>query len=202
MAPQMTLTMQEGLTSNLMDHLMKGSLDAAVVALPVNGNGIMARDLYEESFVVAMPKGHAWANRGSIDQAELQGERVLLMAHGHCMREDVLAACPGVVAGRDATSRNRAALTAEGTTLETLRYMVESDMGIAILPKSYALRFSNDDALAIVPLSKTASCRRIGIVWRSSFNRPQAIEALVSAIAHSQLKGVEMLAAIQASNLH
>ena len=126
-APQMPLDIEENLTENLESALRTGQIDAAIVALPFQPPGIVTDFLYEEPFQVVVPLGHKWAKRKSIAPDELPAEHTILLNVGHCFRDQVLDACPEL---------NRAdAQVTRTNSLETVRNMVASGLGVSVLPR-------------------------------------------------------------------
>ncbi len=190
--PQMPLILQENFTVRLLEMLRQGELDAAVMALPFSEHGLVVQPLYDEPFVVALPKQHPWAGRKSIGSAELKTETMLLLGSGHCFRDQVLEVCPEVArfsSGGDGISR-----TFEGSSLETIRHMVASGIGITVLPQASVPDLqARDGMLRYVPFAAPAPMRRVVIAWRKSFTRGAAIEALRQAVLASGLPGVTML---------
>ncbi|AMO98644.1 bacterial regulatory helix-turn-helix, lysR family protein [Collimonas arenae] len=110
--PQMPLVLQENFTVRLLELLRQGELDAAIIALPFPEHGLMVQPLYDEPFVVALPKHHAWANRESISAEDLKSETMLLLGNGHCFRDQVLEVCPEM--SRYSTAGDGIARTFEG----------------------------------------------------------------------------------------
>ncbi len=191
-APQMPLVLQENFTTKLLELLRQGELDAAIVALPLPENGFMSLPVYDEPFVVAVPVHHAWANRKSIDASELKSETMLLLGNGHCFRDQVLEVCPEMA--RFATSDDGIARTFEGSSLETIRHMVASGIGITVLPQASAPNaISADGMLRHLPFSAPIPNRQVALVWRKSFTRSAAITALQQVILKCDLPGVKML---------
>src|SRR3954465_9185538 len=88
--PQMPLILQENFTVRLVELLRQGELDAAIMALPFPDQGLMVQPLYDEPFVVAVPRHHAWAQRSAISAQDLKSETMLLLGNGHCFRDQVL----------------------------------------------------------------------------------------------------------------
>ena len=190
--PQMPLILQENFTVRLLELLRQGELDAAIVALPLPEHGFMTLPVYDEPFVVAVPNQHAWAGRSSVDANELKTETMLLLGNGHCFRDQVLEVCPEMA--RYATSSDGIARTFEGSSLETIRHMVASGIGITVLPKASAPNdCSADGMLRHLPFNEPAPMRQVALVWRKSFPRNAAIEALRHAILNCSLPGVTML---------
>lgn len=190
--PQMPLVLQENFTVKLLELLRQGELDAAIVALPLPDQGLMMQALYDEPFVIAVPKDHAWANRASVPAEELKSETMLLLGNGHCFRDQVLEVCPEM--SRFSTASDGIARTFEGSSLETIRHMVASGIGITVLPvASVADLDSNDGLLRYLPFSESIPDRRVVLVWRKSFTRQAAIEAIRSAVLSCELNGVSML---------
>ena len=196
--PQMPLILQENFTVKLMELLRQGELDAAIMALPLPDHGMMVQPLYDEPFVVAMPKDHAWAERASISAEELKSETMLLLGSGHCFRDQVLEVCPEMA--RFATASDGIARTFEGSSLETIRHMVASGIGITVLPMASVSDAQNKDSmLRYIPFSDRAPDRRVVIAWRKSFTRHAAIEAIRQAVLSCDLTGVTMLDEIAAA---
>ena len=190
--PQMPLILQENFTVRLLEMLRQGELDAAIMALPFSDHGLMVQPLYDEPFVVALPKHHPWANRTSIASAELKTETMLLLGNGHCFRDQVLEVCPEMArfsSGGDGISR-----TFEGSSLETIRHMVASGIGITVLPQASVPDMqARDGMLRYVPFAAPVPMRRVVIAWRKSFTRGAAIEAVRQAVLTSALAGAAML---------
>ena len=190
--PQMPLILQENFTVRLLELLRQGELDAAIMALPFPEHGLMVQPLYDEPFVVALPKHHAWAERASIDAQDLKSETMLLLGNGHCFRDQVLEVCPEM--SRFSTTGDGIARTFEGSSLETIRHMVASGIGITVLPRASVPNMqANDGMLRYVPFSAPAPSRRVVIAWRKSFTRNAAIEAVRQAVLACELPGVALL---------
>jgi LysR family transcriptional regulator, hydrogen peroxide-inducible genes activator len=190
--PQMPLVLQENFTVKLIELLRQGELDAAIMALPFQTHGLMVQPLYDEPFVVAVPKNHAWAGRDRISSEELKSETMLLLGNGHCFRDQVLEVCPEM--SRFSTSGDGISRTFEGSSLETIRHMVASGIGITVLPRASVPDMdAKDSMLRYIPFSEPAPSRRVVIAWRKSFTRGAAIEAVRQAVIACHLHGVEML---------
>lgn len=171
--PDMPLEVEENLTANLEVQLKNGVIDAAVVALPFDIPGIEVQSLYDEDFSVVVPANHHWANRKQIESEDLSEEKVLLLNSGHCFSNQVTQACPEL---------SRKGEVLQGNSLETIRNMVASNLGITVLPASATVARYENPLLKVIPFSKPAPTRRIAIAWRKSFVRTAAIEALITAI--------------------
>ena len=190
--PQMPLILQENLTVKLIELLRQGELDAAIMALPFPEQGLNVQALYDEEFIVALPKNHPWANRSEITAEDLKTETMLLLGNGHCFRDQVLEVCPEM--SRFSTTGDGIARTFEGSSLETIRHMVASGIGITVLPKASVNNLSQDDTMVrYVPFAKPVPSRRVVIAWRKSFTRHAAIEAIRQAVLTCKLGEVTML---------
>ena len=191
--PQMPLVLQENFTVKLLELLRQGELDAAIMALPLPDHGMMMQTLYDEPFVVATPRTHPWAKRREIPADDLKAETMLLLGSGHCFRDQVLEVCPEMA--RFSSPGNGMQRTFEGSSLETIRHMVASGIGLTVLPRASVRDMQDPNGmLAFVPFSNPAPSRRVVIVWRKSFTRRAAIEAVCNAVAQCDLPGVDMLA--------
>ncbi len=191
--PQMPLVLQENFTSRLIESLRQGDLDAAIMALPFPDQGLNVLPLYDEPFVVALPRHHPWADRDTINAEELKSETMLLLGNGHCFRDQVLEVCPEM--SRFSTTGDGIARTFEGSSLETIRHMVASGIGVTVLPMASIPDMNAPDGmLRYVPFAEPAPSRRVVIAARKTFTRGPAIEAVRDAVLSCALNGVTMLA--------
>lgn len=184
-APHMPLEVEENITANLEAGLRSGRLDVIVIALPFGDSGILTRPVYDEPFEVVVNIEHHWAARRSINARELSGEKVLLLDNGHCFSNQVAEACPEL--------NRKGAEIQQGTSLETIRNMTASGLGITVLPASANAKRYCSPLLKTIPFTKPTPSRRIALAWRRSFSRIQAIDALTLAISHAKLTGVTPL---------
>jgi LysR family hydrogen peroxide-inducible transcriptional activator len=153
----------------------------------------MIQALYDEPFVVAVPKHHPWANRAEIPAEDLKKETMLLLGNGHCFRDQVLEVCPEMA--RFSAGGNGMQRTFEGSSLETIRHMVSSGIGLTVLPRASVRDMKDPNSMiAYVPFAAPVPSRRVVIAWRKSFTRRAAIEAVCNAVAECHLPGVEMVA--------
>lgn len=188
--PAMPLILQENFTVRLLELLRQGEIDVAVLADPFPDTGLVTQALYDEPFVVAMPRAHAWAKRKSIGTQELKDETMLLLGTGHCFRDHVLEVCPEM--SRFSQSSGGFQKAFEGSSLDTIRHMVASGVGITVLPL-LAVPESRDGLLRCVPFEEPIPFRRVSLAWRKSYPRSRAIGALRDAILAIDLPGVTKL---------
>lgn len=195
-APEMQLIIQENYTGVLREELKRGKLDAIVVSLPFTESGVVTQALYDEPFQLALSAEHAWAKKKSIKPSELGDETVLLLGAGHCFREQVLEAAPRLT--HSSMLQNGLQQTFEGSSLETIRYMVASGVGMTVLPTTACVPIHGANRmLSFVPFKDPQPKRRIALAWRKSFPRPEAIEAVRQAIMQAQLIGVSPVEAAE-----
>ena len=188
--PQMPLMLQENFTVKLLDMLRTGELDCAIMAEPFPDAGLATAALYDEPFVVALPAAHPLAARESISAEELKRETMLLLGNGHCFRDHVLEVCPEFA--RFSSNAEGIRRSFEGSSLETIKHMVASGMGVTVVPALSVLRDATPH-LRFVPFSEPVPTRRVVLAWRRSFTRYEAIAALRNAIFACRLEGVSRL---------
>ena len=131
--PQMPLVLQENFTARLLDMLRTGELDCAILAEPFPDTGLAVAPLYDEPFQAAVPASHRIAKLKTVTTEELKNETMLLLGTGHCFRDHVLEVCPEYARFSSATEGIRKSF--EGSSLETIKYMVASGMGITVVPQ-------------------------------------------------------------------
>lgn len=183
-APAMPCEIEENLTANLNAMLKQGSLDAIIVALPHDEPGTQSQPLYDEPFRVVVPVTHPWAKRKKIEVERLAQEKVILPHAGHCFRRQVLDQCP------DVSRSDREGV--QGNSLETIRQMVASGLGITVLPCSALTAKYRHKRLATVPFADPTPERQIGLVWRKGFGRMRALNVLVQTVRALKIVGLEM----------
>jgi LysR family transcriptional regulator, hydrogen peroxide-inducible genes activator len=198
--PQMPLLLTENYTVKLLELVKNGEIDVAVVALPLPDSGLVMQAVYDEPFMVAVPRDHEWAKAGKgntrmrqgVASADLKKETMLLLGAGHCFRDQVLGVCPELM--RFSSEAEGIQKTFEGSSLETIRQMVASGIGITVLPKtSVPEKTPANSLIEYLPFRDPAPDRRVVLVWRKSFTRLPAIEALRCAIVKCPLPGATKL---------
>jgi LysR family transcriptional regulator, hydrogen peroxide-inducible genes activator len=193
--PQMPLMLYENFTVKLLEQLRLGELDCAVLAEPFPDTGLAIAPLYDEPFVAAVPATHALAKRKSITAEELKSENMLLLGTGHCFRDHVLEVCPEYARFAQDGSQDKDDIrkSFQGSSLETIKYMVASGMGVTVVPQLSVPQTNTDEHIRYVTLSSPAPTRRVVLAWRRSFPRFEAIAALRNAIYACPLLGVKRL---------
>jgi LysR family hydrogen peroxide-inducible transcriptional activator len=191
-APSMPLLLNENFTIKQMELLKNGEIDVAVMALPLPDAGLMIQPVYDEPFMVAMPRAHAWTKRKQIPSEDLKKETMLLLGTGHCFRDQVLEVCPEL--SRFSSQAEGIQKTFEGSSLETIRHMVASGIGLTVLPvTSVPEKPARDSLIEYRPFKAPVPDRRVVLAWRKSFTRLPAVEALRAAILKCPLPGVTKL---------
>ena len=174
--PRLTLRLFEEKTEQILEMLVQGRLDAGLLALPAGGDQIVARKLFEEAFVVAMPEGHPLSRRKSLSLADLEDQELLLLEDGHCLRDQALEVC------HMAGAHER--LDFHATSMETLRQMVAANTGITLLP-TLAIKppVSPTENLVTRPFRGDGPKRSIAMVWRKSSALTDFLEELAEVFA-------------------
>ncbi len=188
--PQMPLIIQENFTAKLLEMLRTGELDAAIMAEPFPDAGLAVAPLYDEPFLAAVPSQHPLARRKSVTAEELKNETMLLLGTGHCFRDHVLEVCPEYA--RFSSDAEGIRKSFEGSSLETIKYMVASGMGVTVVPQLSVPKEAQPH-VKYIRFSAPAPTRRVVLVWRRTFTRYEAIAALRNAIYACPLTGVRRL---------
>ena len=178
-APEMPLDVEENTTANLDRMLKAGELEAVILALPYEGPGIETVPLYEEIFRVVAPTRHALARKKVIAVEELDAGELLLLPVGHCFRDQVLDAC------REFSRPPEPGR--QGNSLETLRSMVASGLGVTVLPATALTPRYANPLLKAIDFTDPRPVRRIALAARRGFHRPVALEKLAAAVRSLRL---------------
>jgi LysR family hydrogen peroxide-inducible transcriptional activator len=182
LAPKMPLYVEESFTATLRRRIRQGELDTIIVALPFTEADVVTQPLYDEEFVIVMDSHHPLTRFSAVEPNQLTGHNLLLLGEGHCFRDQVLEACPMLKPSID-DPNGRVRTAREGSSLETLKYMVASGLGITILPRSAAIASHYaGDSLVVKPFAGTPPKRTVALAWRASFPRHKAVDVLREAI--------------------
>ena len=192
-APQMPLLIQENYTTRLGEMLKNGDVDVILLSEPFAEPGIVTQAVYDEPCRVVMPASHAWAKKARIAAADLCGETLLLLSSGNCFRDQVLQTCAGAQRTKDVINTGLQE-SLEGSSLETIRQMVASGVGMTVLPSTAAESHTAATKLTCMkPFSAPAPSRRIALAWRKSFPRIRAVQVVREALLACKLPGVTLL---------
>jgi LysR family hydrogen peroxide-inducible transcriptional activator len=196
-APHMPFFIQENYTANLAEALKRADLDVIIISLPFAEPGIVTQPLYDEPFRVLVPAQHPWAGQKEITSRMLADEQLLLLGAGNCFRDQVLEVCP------DCQSASGLQRTLEGSSLETIRHMVSTGLGVTVLPSTAADGpEANNPLVAVRPFVCPEPVRRIALAWRVTYPRNGVIDMLRTAILDCSLPGVHPTGPVPARHSH
>ncbi len=163
--PKLKLHLVEDLTARLLERLIAGELDLALIALPYRAPEIETLDLGDDAFLLATPPGHPLAGHEHVEARELEQAPLLLLEEGHCLRDHALAACR--LAGAS-PARERL----QATSLHTLTQMVAGGMGVTLLPQmAVDAGLAKGTGITTSSLDDPSAKRKIGLAWRPSSPR-------------------------------
>lgn len=185
--PQMKLVLSEELTDVLLERLHNHEIDAALLATPVEDADLEVSPLFDEPFWVAYPRKHAFYTRERITLRDLNRENVLLLGEGHCLARQAMDVC-NIKQGQG----NEDMADLRAASLETLIQLVGAGYGVTLVP-ALAMRGSWTTGSGVVaqrPAIADAS-RRVSIVFRRSFPRRAALQALAGVILENLPNTVE-----------
>ena len=180
------LLIEEDYTANLSKKLKAGEIDVAIMANPYEEKGIVTEVLYKEPFVVALPAQHQLAKKKKLSPTDLLDDTMLLLTSGNCFRDQVLAIYPGCVnpIGRETGIQK----TLESSSIETIRQMVATGVGITILPKLSANQQSGlNSLLEFILFSRPVPHREVIIAYRKSYPGMKAVEHIKTLIENCKL---------------
>ncbi len=179
-APAMPLSIVEDHGLALARKLRSGEVDAVLVAAPFTVADVISQPLFDEPLMALLPAWHRLAEKAVLQPRDLDPDEVLLMAEGDAFREQVLEAFPHLA---EASTNGALRSRVQGSTLETLRHMVASGLGVTILPLAAAqLAFYSSAVLVARPFADPAPVRTLVLAWRASFPRAGAIDILKNAL--------------------
>ncbi len=173
--PKLQLVLTEELTERLLERLHHHELDAALIATPVKDAEFSTRALFDEPFWLAIPRKHPLYTKDTIGRRDLDRIELLLLAEGHCLAEQAMEVCH-----RPSRAQTGEQADLRAASLDTLLQLVGAGMGATLVP-ALALR-SAGAGVVTRPIEVPDAYRRVSLVWRRSFPRAAAIEALAEII--------------------
>ena len=174
--PQIEIILHEVQTDTILEKLSEGVLDAGILAVPLEIKGLNEMSLYTEPFYVAVSNQHIFASKSSIGIEDLRDETLLLLEEGHCLRGQILDLCSQTM------TREREDF--QGTSLETIRHMVSTGIGITLIPQT-AIDYKNllqNSTIKYIPFRKPVPARRVGLLYRNTTNRKECFEKIAVLI--------------------
>jgi LysR family hydrogen peroxide-inducible transcriptional activator len=178
--PQLDLEIVELRTADLMRSLREGALDAGVAATPLGIRALHERVICHEAFYVYLPDGHALAAKGRIHQADLVDQHVWLLSEGHCFRAQALHLCS---VDRQKVSGSGSSVRFDGGSFETLAAVVDSGVGITILPELTVRLLSVErQATQVRPFVAPEPVRQISLIYAREQARAELTEAIFQAL--------------------
>ncbi len=180
--PDLRLFLREEKTDQLLARLRSGEIDAALIALPFDIDGLAFEILFEDQFRFACLDDHVLANRKYVDQADIASQPLLLLEEGHCLRGHALSVC--------GFGQGQKTMGFEATSLHTLVQMVATGLGVTLVPQIAIDAGVSGCAevrtgIRLIPLSDDCS-RQIGLVWRLSSLRDAECKLLADELRKAQ----------------
>ncbi len=173
--PKLQVMLYELQTAVCLRRLENGELDAALLALPFEEGSLKHEYLFEEPFVAATAPDKPLAKRKQLKLMDLAGEEILLLEDGHCLRDQALDLCNKIDA-REITGFR-------ATSLETLRQMIASGIGVTLIPQLATLdKACNRNSICYIPFEQPAPSRRIVLVYRDTYHRIPIIKKIAALI--------------------
>jgi len=181
--PQLRLEVRETQTKALIEELASGSLDAVMLALPVDGADVETMPLFDDAFLLAVPASDPLPARGRVGIRDVDQRRLILLEEGHCLRDQALAFC--------ATKRGDQAAGLGATSLSTVMQMVANGYGVTLVPEVAIDAKMSDPRVKLLRFRDPEPGRSVGLAWRRTSPRARDFAALGEAIvaAHQGAPG-------------
>ncbi|WP_459819551.1 hydrogen peroxide-inducible genes activator [Galenea microaerophila] len=178
-APSTHLIIEENYTHVLAERLQTGAIDLAILSLPFGDPGIEVEPIYKEPFIAVVPKQHPFSEKSLTTLEDLKKETFLILGEGHCFRDQLIEAYPDLLHKNYHSDRLQRML--ESSSLETIRYMVASGIGMTIMPCT-AISEHDPELLTLKPLPNPQPERTVALAWRKSFPRQKVLHKFQQAL--------------------
>lgn len=184
LAPGLRLQFEESSQAELTDRLRTSDIDVALLCMPFAEADLVAQALLDEQLVLLLPGSHRLAAKAEVSGEDLYPREVLLLRDGHQFREQILQVFPHL--GAQADPPAGALPSIQASTLETLRHLVASGLGVTLLPRAAAeMALQANRALTLRKFKEPAPTRTLALAWRASFPRYKAVDVLRRALQAS-----------------
>lgn len=170
--PELDVHVRETLTDRLLEELVDGRLDTAILALPISDPALEEVELFEENLLLVRPKSDA--GKPAPDRESLKAMRLLLLEEGHCFRDQALSFC------NIQSSQTREGL--DGSSLSTLVQMVDAGIGVTFIPEMAAAVESRSASVSLARFADPQPSRRIGMIWRRSSPLAKQLQQLSNLV--------------------
>lgn len=179
--PAVDLTLREQPTDALVDGLQRRTLDAALLATPLDVAGLETTVLFYDPFYLYAHPDEAALRRTTVRARQLAPDRLWLLEDGHCLRRQVVQFC-GV--GRRASHLGRVRFDAG--SLETIRALVDRTGGYTLIPESFARTLPRSVRTERVrPFTAPMPVREVSLVTLRRPGKAQIRDALAKVIRAS-----------------
>ena len=185
LAPRMPLLIDEDYTHNLKRKLRSGELDAIFIALPFDEADVDLIPLYEEEFTALLPAKHPWVKKDKLHLVDIADEVMIMLGAGHCFRDQVIEACPQC----QDNSLNPQKDWITGSSIETIRQMVASGLGVSVIPHSASVYHNQKLGLVTRSFGHPKPSRKVALAFRRSFPRRQALDIITKAVSSINIAG-------------
>jgi len=179
--PGLDLHIRETQTQVLLQQLLDGTLDLLLLALPVNHPEIETARLFEDRFLLALPRTHRTQGRVRATADLIKGDRLLLLEEGHCLRDQALTFCQL----RQVDSIN----TFGASSLSTIVQMVANGLGLTLLPEISVDLESRHADIRVMRFAEPEPSRTLGLAWRSTCSRKRdfvEVGRLITSVARQR----------------
>lgn len=176
--PQLKLVLSEEMTDVLLKRLHQHEIDAALLATPLDDPELQAIPLFDEPFWLAYPRDHAFYLQDEISRADLENTELLLLSDGHCLAKQAMDVC------HLAQRKDQGEMAdLRAASLETLLQLVSAGFGCTLVPAlAIGGSWATGSGIATRKLDFHDAFRRVSLVYRRSYPRKQALEALAQVI--------------------
>jgi len=171
--PDLRVELRETQTRILTDELVRGALDAVLLALPLDVSEIDSAALFDDPFLLAVPAAEGRQNGQRVDARDIDQQRLILLEEGHCLRDQALAFC--------GTARGDAPAGLGATSLSTVMQMVANGYGVTLVPK-IAVDQLRDERVKVLRFRAPEPARSIGLAWRRTSPRKADFNALAQIV--------------------
>lgn len=180
----LNINVQELQTAPTIAALLKGEIDAAIIASQPTESQLQGDILYYEQFFGYLSRNESLFRKEVIRSADISGERLWLLDEGHCFRDQLMRFCQ-----MEEVKLRQSAYRLG--SMETFMRMVESGNGITFIPELAVDQLNKDQKQLVRPFAIPKPTREIVLVTRKDFIRHSIARLLFESIRHAVPK--EML---------
>lgn len=172
------LVIEETTTGQIIEKLMNGALDGAILATPLKHEKIAEYPIYYERFYAYVsPRETSLYAKKELEEDDLNINRLWLLEEVHCFRNQILRLC-----SMRKRKSSHSLFSYEAGSINTLINIVDNNSGLTIIPEMAIEDLNENQKRNVRPLKGISAVREISLITRKEFLRERVLDIIISEV--------------------